>query len=363
MTAPPPSSADIFAEVEANQTRLADILLGVGNEAHAGSVLARAEASRARLARLIGRGELTICGGLLPAPDIARELGVEKVSVVGFEQVVAGRARCDLLLANHHPFFQSDANRAALARLAADPDFVSAIQLRDHHHLYRRNLELAAVADFIFPGHQYKHEYLRAANMNVLAVIPMCCGQWPEPLMARMFQDTVDAPRSDALYGGYGFYPRYRARTEFIDRLGEEIPGSRVIQWRPGMEGSYQALDREARFRDWLGHKVSVVVNTDFCIPNRIFDALAAGQIPLVPFGLSQLEAVIPAEMQAHLPIIRYGDFDIASVRRAYAVAIERFDREGRDGMIRRHGYALRFHTFADRARRMLRELRRVGTS
>ncbi|MEO3474825.1 hypothetical protein AAFN86_23390 [Roseomonas sp. CAU 1739] len=355
------SAAAVFAEIDANQTRLSDILQGVAADAHMTQVLARAKASRDRLARIIARGELVVCGGALPADQIARELGVAKVTIIAFDSFIAGQSRCDLLLVNHHTFFQNQASVDALARAARDPDFVSAIQFRDHHHMYRRNLDLAAMVDFVFPGHQYKHEYLRAANMNILAVIPMCCGQWSDGLMAKLFAETAGAARSDALYGGYGFYPRYRARTAFIDAIGQAMPDGKVIQWRPNMAGSYLSLSHEDRFRDWLGHKVSAVVNTDFCIPNRVFDALAAGQIPLVPHGLSHLEAVIPAEHQAQLPVMRYDDFDIDSLRRAHAAALAAYDRDGAEGAARRHAYALRFHTYTDRARRMLRELRRVA--
>lgn len=352
---------DLIAEVDANQARLSDILQGLADEAHMAAVLARAAASRARLAALLARPGITICGGALLPAQIARLLGVEAVRVVSFEDWVAGRERCDLLVVNHHPFFQRQDCVDALRRAADDPDFVSAIQFRDHHHMYRRNLDLAAATDFVFPGHQYKHEYLRAANMNVLAVIPMSVGQWPDRMVAALFEETVGQERSDALYGGYGFYPRYRARTAFIDAIGEAIPGGKVVQWRPGMEGTYLALNAEQRLRDWLGHKVSVVVNTDFCIPNRVFDALAAGQIPLVPFGLSQLEAVISADAQAALPVIRYADFDIGSLKAAHARALAAYDRDGAEGARRRHAHALRFHTFTDRAQRMLRELRRIG--
>lgn len=356
-----PDLANLFDEITLNQTRLSDILQGVADQAHMLAVLDRARESRARLGRILARGELTICGGALSPLEVAKELRVQRLTVVSFAEFVSGAARCDLLLVNHHAFFQNQACVDALKRAAQDPDFVSAVQFRDHHHMYRRNLDLAAMVDFVFPGHQYKHEYLRAANMNVLAVIPMSCGQWPDRMMARLFQETLETERSDALYGGYGFYPRYRARTAFIDRIGAEIPNSKVVQWRPDMEGSYLSLPQEDRFRDWLGYKVSAVVNTDFCIPNRIFDALAAGQIPLVPHGLSQLEAVIPAEMQRDLPVIRYSDFDIDSLRAAYGQALEAFARGGRDAMIHRHTHALRHHTFTDRARRMLRELRRVA--
>ena len=355
------SVAEILKEVAESQTRLADILQGVTDEAHMASVLSRAQASRSRLSRIFAHGEITICGGVLPSAEIANELGVETVRVVSFDNWLAGRARCNLLLANHHHFFQSKAALEALCRVAEDPDFLSAIQFRDHHHMYERNLELASMVDFVFPGHQYKHEYLSAANMNVLSVIPMCCGQWPDHMLAQLFDEAMEKPRSDALYGGYGFYPRYRARTAFIDRIGAEIPGSKVVQWRPAMEGNYLSLSQEDRFRDWLSYKVSAVVNTDFCVPNRIFDALAAGQIPLVPHGLSQFEAVIPTDAQRALPVIRYSDFDIESLRAAYAQALEAFETGGRSAMIRRHMYTRRFHTYTDRARRMLRELRRIA--
>ena len=266
---------------------------------------------------------------------------IEPVSV---DDVLAG-GEADVLISSSHSFVQDTEFYDKIAALKQRlPQIATCVYMRDNHHMYSQNIKMAAAVDFVAPGHFYKQDYLRVANYNVLDAIPMASGQFLPNMAEDIFGSNVETARSDALYGGYGFYGRWPARSEFIDRLGREIEGSAVVQWRPEAGRSYYAMSKKEAFLDWMAHKVSVVVHTDFCIPQRVFDALATGQIPLVPKGLPGFGFVIPPEQQAALPIVFYDEMTVDSVRAAYEEALRRFDEGGLDGAARRHRYAIDNH-------------------
>lgn len=350
-----------FAEISKGQNSVSQLLLGNRNPELLGQLASRARASRDKLRAILDQETVVLCGSAVQEPAVAAILGDRKYELVSIRDFDKLADRVNIIISPHHAFFQNPELVEVLKAQRERPDFVSAVQFRDHHHSFERNLQLAHVVDFVFPGHYYRFDYFLMANLNVLASIPMCCGQWSEALLRATFAKAAEAPRSDALYGGYGYYPgAFLERTKFIDDLGSQIEGSKVMQWRPGQGDSYLQLSPEDKLSDWLGHKVSIVVNTDFCIPNRIFDALVTGQIPLVPDTILHLEEIIPAELQESLPVIRYRQFDLESAKDAYHRALEAFERGGVEGIWQRHRHAMTRHLYKHRFVAMLKELDRV---
>ena len=98
------------------------------------------------------------------------------------------------------------------------------------------------------------------------------------------------------------------------------------------------------------------------CLPlvndlsNRFFDALAAGQVPIVASDILDLDRVIPPDLQTSLPIIRLQDYTVAALRDAHGRAISAFDSEGNEGAERRYRFVLRNHMLANRIRLILDE-------
>ena len=106
-------------------------------------------------------------------------------------------------------------------------------------------------------------------------------------------------------------------------------------------------------------HKVSICLPLSGDLSQRLFDALLTGQIPIVPDDIHDLDHIIPAALQAELPVIRFAKYTAAAVAEAHAKALRAFDRDGEAGILRRHRFALG-HTFAPRVRSILGTLRDI---
>ena len=69
---------------------------------------------------------------------------------------------------------------------------------------------------------------------------------------------------------------------------------------------------------------------------------------------------IIPPWDQEKLPLIRVRTLDPAAVREAYAVALERFDADGEEGVQRRSSYILENHMPRNRIIQMVDHIRNL---
>jgi hypothetical protein len=92
-------------------------------------------------------------------------------------------------------------------------------------------------------------------------------------------------------------------------------------------------------------------------LSQRLFDALLTGQVPLVPAGVHDLDAVIPPPLQEELPIVRFDNYMVEEVKAAHRRALGLFDRDAEPGATRRHAFALGQHTFPVRIRQTIETL------
>lgn len=84
-------------------------------------------------------------------------------------------------------------------------------------------------------------------------------------------------------------------------------------------------------------------------VPIRLFDALLAGAIPIVPYGLSDLGLSFSDEEQGRLPVLSYLPDDLQSLRTVHREAVARFDEGGAAAAERRRSLALSRHMFVHR--------------
>lgn len=226
----------------------------------------------------------------------------------------------------------------------------------NHHHIFE-NFKAAEDIDICIPGHAFAGNYLRSSRYLMGAGVPLCVTQWSGAEAREFFARHGSAQRSDSLYGGFVRY----AFAEKRNRLVEELIST-------GMEGvyfleedaleAYFGMSLEERFRIWSSYKVSLCLPLAGDLSQRLFDALLAGQIPLVPRDIYDLDEVIPPALQQQLPIIRFNDYTLAAVKEAYAEALSLFDRDEDAGVLRRNEFALQNHMFAPRIRTIISGMR-----
>ncbi len=232
------------------------------------------------------------------------------------------------------------------------PHVSTCVWLIDHHHNYAESIRLCNEYDFCVPAHYTRTDYLRCCSAVVLPTVPCGTEQWSVPQMQNLFNAFGDSPRSNNLYGGFRMYPQFD-RNKFIADVTDALPSSHKIYLRsselPRDQDTYFSLNGDERFNEWLSHKVSLSVSVNQDIPMRIFDALSAGQIPLVATEICNLEALFPIDVQRRLPIVRYIANDVESALRAYATALSLFDAGGFEAARHRHEIGVGFHQATDR--------------
>jgi hypothetical protein len=164
--------------------------------------------------------------------------------------------------------------------------------------------------------------------------------------------------RDARLYGGFVEYGYATERNDFLRNSIEAMGADSALEILPESRmGVYFDRSSADRFIEWCGYKVSLVVPLKRDLSQRFFDALLAGQIPLVPYEMGDFDEVIPKDLQASLPVYRFSMGDIDSLHAAYRQAIASFDRDGAEGTVRRHRFALDGHLFDNRVERLLDRL------
>jgi len=254
----------------------------------------------------------------------------------------AGRNIYDVLIVASHvgdESFLFDLRNAEVARFYF-------VWFWDNHHHPVDNLRAAMLADVVFPSHWYNRQYLNHPCVLPGVHVAACSRQWSPQLIAKHYPDGMSTTRSDAIYGGYGLYAYSPRRNEFIKAFAAQHPNAASVL---GDVNKYFEVPIQERLRQWVSHKVHLVVPVNCDLSSRVFEALITGQIPIVPDDVTDLDRVVPADVQRSLPIIRYKAFDINSATLAYRHAIDRFNVDGAAGVQRRFEFASQFHSLGAR--------------
>jgi Flp pilus assembly protein TadD len=225
----------------------------------------------------------------------------------------------------------------------------------NHHHLFT-NFDVAEKVDITMPGHHFARQYLRNRDAISGPSLPLCITQWSQREARAFWQENEGLPRSDTLHGGFVRYAFANKRNALIEQLIRSgFDGVYFLE--EGYLERYFGLPLRDRFREWASYKASITLPLAGDLSQRLFDALLAGQVPIVPRDVLDLDFVVPPDMQQALPIIRFEKYDMVSVEKAYNEALAAFDRGGAAGARGRHQYALTQHSFTTRAVTLLEQL------
>lgn len=96
-------------------------------------------------------------------------------------------------------------------------------------------------------------------------------------------------------------------------------------------------------------------------LSQRVFDVLLAGQTPLVPEEIKDLDTVIFRDLHDSLPIIRFSMKKPRSCLDAYGKANALATEDGQDGCARRHEYAHTNAVFSDRISMVMERALHLG--
>ena len=237
-------------------------------------------------------------------------------------------------------------------RLARSHDSADLIVLWiwDNHIAENFHRQAASLADVVIPAHAFNVGYLRCPLNIVLPAVSIPSVQWNRTTIETVFETERFGDRLDGLYGPYFTYKEYPER-EFLLRKCVEENVSDAIKLRNGNDNrdNFFSTSSADRLREWMTYKTSLCLPLKHDLSSRFFDALVAGQVPIAPTRILDLDLVIDPKVQAWLPIIRFEDYTVEAVSAAYKEAMRRFDAEGATGVLRRNKYALENHLATNR--------------
>ena len=228
----------------------------------------------------------------------------------------------------------------------------------DNHHCWGRNLSANSLADIILPAHSHASDVLKTPHAVLGRCVPLGTSQWSRALTSKLLWSPHS--RSDALSGGHVLWPD-ASRNEILRILKDRIPGNNLRLIDHDNRKIYFSLSAETRFREWTKHKVSLVVPLAHDLSMRAFDALIAGQVPIVPTDCCDLDAVIPPDIQDALPVVRISDLSPETVETAWRIAIAKFDEGGDKGISARHEYARDHHHIKHRINAIVEYLKSLS--
>jgi hypothetical protein len=225
----------------------------------------------------------------------------------------------------------------------------------DNHVGYDGNYRSALACDLNFVSHNLGVPgYLCNPVSPLVNHVPACTVQFGlDEIIAERAKGLTQERISKGLFN-YVTYPQAQ-RTALIEQLSRDLPDVADFKLMPsGDRTRYWKMTRSERFMDWAAYKCSVIVPLHKDLSTRVFDALATGQIPVVPEEVQDLDLVLPRARQLELGIVRIADLSSNNVRSGIAKAIQNFDAAGPLGIVARSDYVLENAHLVHRIQAML---------
>lgn len=205
----------------------------------------------------------------------------------------------------------------------------------DNHHWLDLSTFLAAYSDLYAPSHHENLYILSRYNWLLLGPVYCSTEQWPRKFLSDNLDTMLRTERSDAPLGMHIPHPRFNFRMQVVSTLNKHYPSIGFSY------PEFHNRTRDDRFQEWYSHKTHWIAPVLNDVPIRLFDALISGGIPIVPDSMRFLPPIstIPREYIAF-----YSAADIVNPIPVVTYANRLFDQAGRDGIVKRHRYALEKH-------------------
>ncbi len=230
----------------------------------------------------------------------------------------------------------------------------------DNHHHPFENHKVVSLLDTYFAGHANYSAYLQNKNSHYLGHLPLCISQFSHS-MAEQFETQIMGKRTNLIFGGFVKYRFFEKRNRFLDEVISIYPHNDITLIEENrIQSGYFGLSESEKFATWVKNKVSLIVPLNGDLSQRVFDALLAGQIPLIPIEISDAEAIFTPEISKTLGVERFSLNNFETLEKAFQKGIHNFDRDGEAGILGRFQYARDHHLFRSRIQVILAKHKEV---
>jgi hypothetical protein len=240
------------------------------------------------------------------------------------------------------------------------PDLIIVTWFFDNHLSHLNNYKTAIATDIFYPSHSYCKDYLFNPCSFFGADLPACSAQWSRSELD--FEALISStPRKSKLFLNYVDY-KWSWRSQILNNIKSSIAEAEVIAMDPKNRDRYFTLSQLEKFQEWCSYKSTIIMPVDKDLSTRVFDALLAGQILIVPSIIKDFDLVIPKAMQNELGIIRITDLSLSTIKLAAIKSFEIFDQRGYDGVAKRLKFVLDNHMFKNRVESILLNIESIAS-
>ena len=155
----------------------------------------------------------------------------------------------------------------------------------DNHHNYVTNAKIAKDLDVCIPSHHHGSGFLADVNPRTTYPLPLCCAQWSLPTLEQLLAHApLRGNRSTAISGRFTDWDVGTKRRDLVRSYSSGfLHGDHVdLKLEEDQNYPYFSMSAEERFADWCQHLFSLCLPVRSDLSLRFFDAIAAGQLPIV---------------------------------------------------------------------------------
>lgn len=201
----------------------------------------------------------------------------------------------------------------------------------NHHHLHISSV-LSASADLYFPSHKAQNLELNLL-CDCFRRLPLSSHQWDDRFMAKHIHEVINHNRRNDIAGYYVRYEMFGRRNEHIQLLNAKLKNVKFVETTRYWERSLYD-----RLIEWLEFKCQWIIPTLNDISTRVFDSLITGNVVIIPERFRFDESL--SELHED-DCVYYTDQDILDPSEVCRQALEKFDRWGELGILRRVNFGL----------------------
>jgi hypothetical protein len=242
-----------------------------------------------------------------------------------------------------------------------NPNLILATWFWDNHLAYLANYKTALVSDIFYPSHVYCKEYLINPCSPIGFDLPACTAQWNKNELD-FKAILVATERQSKIFLNYVDY-KFSWRSKILSELRKFMSDAHVQAMSPENRDRYFTLSSMQKYQEWCSYKATLILPVDKDLSTRVFDALFAGQILIVPTMIEDFDSVISKESQNELGIIRIKDLNLATIQLAARKGFEIFDKRGASGVLKRFEFISEKHMLKNRVEDILKNIKFVSSA
>jgi hypothetical protein len=147
----------------------------------------------------------------------------------------------------------------------------------DNNHWLNNSIDMAKKFDIYIPSSLVNGYCLANFAKNYLSPVELGSGQWKREFLLENRSLILQSKRSvDDISGGFTFYPEFPLRNETITLLNKYYARIKFTK-------NFHSNSDNERLQSYLQSVAQLVVPIYDGFPNRFFDVLLTGGIPVVP--------------------------------------------------------------------------------